>query len=266
MGRLGAGSVGGAVRMAPAYLPPALLALLAAGALAGCGGSGGGGGSASSTATTPTARSGSTAPRSAKAAPGAAHATAPAPAPRSGSSVPAPLTRAEARAAERRAEARQAARHRALAKKAGRAAPFLVTVGDNSIPTYGQESSDAQREAAAASLRSYLEARAGGDWSAACERMAATVQKQLALLGSERGGSCAAAYAKIASRVPDSVRANPLTGGLTAFRVESPHAFALFYGPKRQQYMMPMVSEGGAWKVNQIDPIAWPIGSAPKAR
>ncbi len=35
----------------------------------------------------------------------------------------------------------------------------------------------------------------------------------------------------------------------------------LFYGPKRQQYMMPMVSEGGAWKVNQIAPLPYPVGN-----
>lgn len=92
--------------------------------------------------------------------------------------------------------------------------------------------------------------------------MATTVQKQLALLGGgEKSEGCAAAYAKLASRVPASARANPLTGSLAALRVKDTKAFALFYGPKHQQYMMPMVSEGGAWKVNQLEPIPWPIGS-----
>jgi hypothetical protein len=58
-----------------------------------------------------------------------------------------------------------------------------------------------------------------------------------------------------------AARANPLSGGLAAFRVKSPHAFALFYGPHNQQYMMPMASESGEWKVNQLDPIPWPIGA-----
>ena len=172
------------------------------------------------------------------------------------------LTRASAAAAERRATARRAARHRALAKKAGRAAPFLVPVGDNSIPTYGSESSAAQREAAAATLRAYLDARAAGEWGAACAQMAATVQRQLALLGGEKGGSCAAAYAKLAERIPASARASVFTGSLTAFRVKDGKAFALFYGPHRQQYMMPMASEGRAWKVNQLESIPWPIGSS----
>jgi hypothetical protein len=239
----------------------ALLALLAtlalAAALAACGSGGGG------TTSTSTAATGSTAPGTAKAPP--SHGPANAPAGGAAPSHAAPLIRASARAAARRAGARQAARHRALARKAGRAAPFLVPAGDNSIPTYGSESSDSQRGSAEAALRAYLEARAAGDWSGACAQMAATVQKQLALLGGEKGKGCAAAYAKLASRIPAKARANPLTGSLAAFRVESPHGFALFYGPKRQQYMMPMVSEAGAWKVNQLEPIPWPIGAPANA-
>lgn len=172
------------------------------------------------------------------------------------------LTRAGAAAAERRSAARQAARHRALAKRAGRAAPFLVPVGDNSIPTYGSESSEGQREAAEATLRAYLDARAAGEWGAACAQMAAAVQKQLALLGGEQGAGCPAAYAKLAERIPASARASVFNGSLTAFRFKEDKAFALFYGPKRRQYMMPMVSEGGAWKVNQTEAVPWPLGSA----
>jgi hypothetical protein len=49
--------------------------------------------------------------------------------------------------------------------------------------------------------------------------MAATVQKQLALLASASKGKakgCAAAYAALSARVPVVARANPLSGGLAA--------------------------------------------------
>jgi hypothetical protein len=154
---------------------------------------------------------------------------------------------------------------RALVRKAGRAAPFLVSTGDNSIPTYGSESSATQIGQATASLRAYLQARAKGDWSAACAQMASTVRKQLALLAGEKSKECAAAYAKLASRIPASARANPLIGSLTAFRVKGIKAFALFYGPHRQKYMVPMASEGGAWKVTQLEPIPWPVGAPSKS-
>jgi hypothetical protein len=241
----------------------AVLATLALAAVLAACGSGGGG-----TTSTSTAAPGSSAPRTAKAPPGQAPAKAPA-AGTGASHAAAPLTRASARRAERHAEALQAAHHRALAKKAGHAASFLVPTGDNSVPTYGSEASSSQQAAATVSLQAYLQARASGDWSAACAQMATTVQKQLALLAGGPGAKaegCAAAYAKLSSRVPASARANPLSGPLAAFRVKADKAFALFYGPHRRQYMMPMVSEGGAWKVSQLEPIPWPIGAPTGSR
>jgi hypothetical protein len=153
-----------------------------------------------------------------------------------------------------------------LKHEAGNAAPFLTLHGDNSIPTYGSEASSVGRAVAADSLRSYLDARANGDWAGACAHMGAPVQKQVQLLASGYGGKsegCAAAYLKISAGGPPSERTSPLKSGLVAFRVDGENAFALFYGPGDQQYMMPMVSEGGAWMVNQIAPIPWPIGSGP---
>ncbi|HVC08284.1 MAG TPA: hypothetical protein VND98_11975 [Solirubrobacterales bacterium] len=54
---------------------------------------------------------------------------------------------------------------------------------------------------------------------------------------------------------------SPFSGKLAAFRVEWEKAFARFYGPHRQQYMIPIVSEGGQWKINQVAPVAYPIGA-----
>lgn len=151
-----------------------------------------------------------------------------------------------------------------LKHEAGNAVSFLTPHGDNSIPTYGSEAPSSEQSVATKSLRAYLEARAGGDWAGACAHMGAQVQKQVQLLVSGSGGKsegCAAAYLKISSRGSLSERANPLKGGLVAFRVDGENAFALFYGPGNQQYMMPMVSEGGSWKVNQIVSVAYPIGT-----
>lgn len=144
------------------------------------------------------------------------------------------------------------------------AAAFLVAQGDNSIPNYGSEASRSELIAATESLGAYLGARAGADWPRACSYLGAQVQKQLELLAGASGGGgegCAAAYAKLGSRIEASDRRSPLVGGLAAFRLEGDKAFALFYGPGEQQYMMPMVSEGGAWKASQLEPIPWPLGA-----
>jgi hypothetical protein len=227
----------------------AWLALLAlALALPACG-SGGGGGSATSTSTaarmpatdstdsTSTPTSTTTTAKPATHSPGADST----PSPSAHKSTPAPR----------------------LVRKAGRAAAFLVPTGDNSIPTYGAEANTGQIAAATAALRAYLEARAAGDWGTACAHTAATLQKQLALLVGAQGAAsaCASTYEKLASRAPASARADLLSGALAALRVDGETAFALFYGPQHHQYMMPLASEGGAWKVSQIAPIPWPVGA-----
>ena len=151
-----------------------------------------------------------------------------------------------------------------LRQKAGRAAPFLTSQGDNSIPTYGGEGSGSQEAEAAGALAAYLKARAAGEWGRACSLMGATVRRQLAVLsraGGGGGGGCAKISATLSKRLRASELANPMVGGITALRVKGEKAFALFYGPHRQQFLMPMVSEGGSWKVNQSIPIAYPIGA-----
>jgi hypothetical protein len=83
-----------------------------------------------------------------------------------------------------------------------------------------------------------------------------------ASIPSQAGRGCAAA--KPASRLPASAPAIPLSDPLTALRLEGDKAFALWVGLHAQQYMMPIVSEGGAWKVNQLEPLPWPLGASPK--
>ncbi|MGN6275675.1 MAG: hypothetical protein ACTHNP_07070 [Solirubrobacterales bacterium] len=154
--------------------------------------------------------------------------------------------------------------HGKLRRKAGKAAPFLVSGGDNSIPTYGTEASAAVRQQAEGSLSRYLYARAAGEWSVACSLMSAQVVRQLAVFAGEndrRASTCAKAYAAIAERESSSERADPMVGAVVSLRVESPHGFALFFGAGKQQLMMPLEEEGGGWKVSQITPISWPVGA-----
>jgi hypothetical protein len=146
----------------------------------------------------------------------------------------------------------------------GGSAPFRTPAGDNSIPNYGAEASKSQQAEATAALRTYLEARESGDWSTACATMGATVQSQVEVLAKVSKPAikgCEEAYATVSAYEPTKERTNPLVGGLAALRLKGDKAFALFLGPGRQQYMMPMVREGGAWKVNQAAPIAYPIGA-----
>ena len=115
-------------------------------------------------------------------------------------------------------------------------------------------------------LRAYLVAWEGGNWSAACARMGAPVRGQVEALAKASKGKavdCEEAFVTLSKYGSASERVNPLSGGLAAFRVKGDKAFALFYGPHNQQFMMPMVEEGGAWKVNQIGPVTYPPGAPP---
>lgn len=147
---------------------------------------------------------------------------------------------------------------------AGGARGFIEPHGDNSIPTYGAEAPASEERQAEATLGAYLRARGGGDWGGACSYLTAAMRSQLErLAAAARGKSkgCGAILKAFSGRGPASTRANPLTHGLTSLRVKGRTAFALFYGPHGQKYVMPMAHEGGAWKVTQLAPIAYPPGA-----
>ena len=146
----------------------------------------------------------------------------------------------------------------------GGAVAFRMRGADNSIPDYGEEASAAERSAAGTALAAYLRALAKGQWPEACPHMASSMRRSLERLASTakrlKGAGCAGDLKALVGSIA-SVRADPLTGALAAFRVKGTQAFALFYGPRGQKYYIPMVSEGGAWRVTQIAPDAYPLGT-----
>ena len=202
----------------------ALLSLLLAATLAACGGGG------SSSETTAATRQASGPP-----------------------AAPKPAAPSQASAAKARADRRLA----------GRAAPFVIPEADNSVPIFGRESSPSERAAAERSLKAYLGARARGDWTSACRALAGPTREGYEKLGrsSSKAGSpsCATVLAALSKGTDTS---DPLTGHLLALRIDGINAFALFYGPGHQRYMVPMNREGAMWRPTQAAPIAYPPGAA----
>lgn len=150
------------------------------------------------------------------------------------------------------------------------ASAFIQSGADNSIPEYGSEGSATQKAQATAALGAYLSARQAQEWGRACSLMGATVRRQLAVLAAASGGktanaNCVHSYRILSKYGSKGERADLLIGSLAAFRVKAEKGFALFYGPHRQQFMMPMVREGGRWKVSQSISIAYPIGAPLRA-
>lgn len=147
-----------------------------------------------------------------------------------------------------------------MEEQAGGARAFVEPRGDNSIPTYGVESSSSERAATETALRRYLTARARGDWATACLAVASSLEQQLEAFSRSAKG-CPTALRVLSAGAPASSRADVLRGHVVSLRVKGSNAFALFYGLDHHQYVMPMFRERGGWKVTQVAPVAYPLGT-----
>lgn len=148
----------------------------------------------------------------------------------------------------------------------GGAASFRAPRGDNSIPNFGSEAPASERARASAALSAFLRARAGRDWTQACSYLAATTRKQLETFTKASKGKIVGCGPVLAALSTGSAATRvTLAGGVAALRIKGNSAFALFRGPHNSKYVMPMLSEGGAWKVGRPAPIAYPLGSAAAA-
>lgn len=127
--------------------------------------------------------------------------------------------------------------------------------GDNSIQESGDEASSSEFAEAAATLHGFLDARAARAWAAACKRLAPGVAEQLVPeVGSAGGGktSCAAVLASLTVGVPSSALREAAVADVGALRVDGDHGFILFRGVDGHSFFMPMIREGGQWKVAAI--------------
>lgn len=137
-----------------------------------------------------------------------------------------------------------------------RSQPFRIPGGDNSIQSFGAEASAAERDAPSAALEAYMRARAADDGQGQCAHLArAAVQPMEELLSRSpdfEGKGCAAILAALGSRSDPSLRANTMSGPIASLRVEGDRAFALYHGRGGTDYFIPMVKEGGEWKVATV--------------
>lgn len=141
-------------------------------------------------------------------------------------------------------------------------AEFRTPGGDNSIQDYGEEPDESELEAADTALAGFMTARAKGDWDGMCSALAKAAVEPIEDLASRapqfKGNGCAAVLETLLSRSPASSRANTLTDGIASFRVEGERGFALYHGPKGVDYFVPMIDEGGEWKVGALAPSEFP--------
>jgi hypothetical protein len=140
-------------------------------------------------------------------------------------------------------------------------AGFRVHRGDNSIPDFGQEANASQRQSALTALSVFMHARATGEWSKACGYLARSTHLQLESFAKRSGsasGGCGLVLAALTNG-HDAERVDTLTHGVAALRIKEKTAFALFYGPNAEKYVMPMENKEGAWKMTQVAPLHYPL-------
>jgi hypothetical protein len=228
-----------------------LTALAAAGALA-LGGCGGGGGDTSTT--TPTEATVSQAPQ--------------AQAPKPQAAKPKP-------AADDESAAKTTSPHNAPGDPGnptpGAKAPApgvpVTPEGDNSVQTFGTEGEESQRSQAEADLRTYLTARAQGDWAGACKAASAQFAEELAKLienakakpGTEKPQGCAQTLELLYGKAPgSSLQGAAQLGEVLSFRIrEDGYAYLIFEDPEGEVKFIAMANDGGTWKVNTPEPASF---------
>jgi len=140
----------------------------------------------------------------------------------------------------------------------GGTAQFATKQGDNSIQESGTEGNPTETQAAAAVLHAYLDARVAHRWDDACFYLsagfAATIEAfaERYAKGKEVKG-CAEVLEGFASGSSQQALVATARADVGALRIEGDHGFVLYYRPGGEPYAMPMVREGGAWKVGSLE-------------
>jgi hypothetical protein len=130
---------------------------------------------------------------------------------------------------------------------------FEVKGGDNSVQEFGEEGAMPEFDAAAATLHNFLDARAEGNWAAACTYMSKGEVESLEKLGAQAkqtDTSCAGILGKLTNpAAKGAMKAEAAKANVRSLRTEGEQAFVIYTGIGGTVLAMPMANEGGNWKV-----------------
>ncbi len=135
-------------------------------------------------------------------------------------------------------------------------APGVPTVkhGDNSIQTYGVETSSAGRVQAATLVQAYLNARAAGRWTEACSYFSSQMITRLnAFLTKLKGRGpkgCAGVMKALSAKVPQSVLNKDAKIHVLSMRVQGIQGFIIYKDATGTSSNFPMKLNGGIWKLD----------------
>jgi len=131
-------------------------------------------------------------------------------------------------------------------------APGPESTGDPAVDEFGSEAEGSEREAIVQAARSYLRARARGDWARACRGLTTAAKQSIAGLLRASGRSnagCPAAYEALQSSVPLPLRREAADSPVLEVRVRGDSAFYVFRTrANRVDTVLAMAREDGEWK------------------
>jgi hypothetical protein len=131
---------------------------------------------------------------------------------------------------------------------------FRVKGGDNSIQEFGGEADTSELDAAASVLHDFLDARAAGDWAAACEYMSKSVVESFeqAATGPAPTSCKTILEALINPDAKQLMQTEAAKADVRSLRIEGEQAFAIYTAVGNGAFAMPMKNENGGWKVASI--------------
>ena len=139
----------------------------------------------------------------------------------------------------------------------GGAGQFKVKGGDNSVQEFGEEASAEELDAAAAALHNFLDARAEGNWAAACEYMSGSVVESFEKLAAQSkqidDSSCGSILETLTNPAATQLlKEEAAKADVGSLRIEGGRAFIIYSGVEGTIMAMPMADEDGDWKVASL--------------
>jgi hypothetical protein len=139
----------------------------------------------------------------------------------------------------------------------GGAEQFKVKGGDNSVQEFGEEADSEEFEAAAAALHNFLDARAEGNWAAACQYMSQGVTESFEQFASRAKGaedtSCGTVLEQLTNpAAAPLLKEEAAKASVGSLRIEDERAFVIYTGLDGTIMAMPMENEDGDWKVASL--------------
>ena len=134
---------------------------------------------------------------------------------------------------------------------------YVQKGGDNSVQEFGKEAEQQELDVAAVALHNFLDARAEGNWAAACDYMSKSIVESFEKLAAQakqlKETSCAGILEKLTNPAAKSaMKQEAEKANVGSLRVEGDRSFVIYKGVKGTVLAMPMANEDGDWKVASL--------------